>query len=97
MNDKTVAKIRRELAEDNSICGNPQMGENHTRKVKRGKQVYEQQKRQLATVAEQDKMQVKRQSIIPKVRSDINQTICQFLNVDRPSDANWESVVYLIR
>ena len=96
VNDKTVAKIRRELAEDNSICGFPQMGENHTRKVKRGKQVYQQQKRQSATVAEQDKMQVKRQSIIPKVRSDINQTICQFLNVDRPSDANWESVVYLI-
>jgi hypothetical protein len=72
------------------------MKANHTRKVKRGEQVYQQQKRQSVPVQEPNKIQVKPQSVIPKVRSDINQTICQFLNVDRPSDGEWGRVVYLI-
>ena len=41
----TVAKIRRELTKDNSIWENAQMEDNHTRKVKRGEQVYEQRQR----------------------------------------------------
>jgi hypothetical protein len=96
---KFVAKVRREIteeAEENSIWSRHQMRANHTRKVKRGEQVYQQQKRQSVPVKEPDKIQVKPQSVIPKVRSDIHFSICQFLNVDHPSNGEWGRIVYLI-
>jgi hypothetical protein len=72
-----------------------QIGKNHTRTVKRGDQVYEQRQRQtLAT--EPKSIPRQRSSVIPKVRSDINHAICQFLGVEQPSPQEWQSVVYLI-
>lgn len=38
----------------------------------------------------------KRKPVIPKVRSDINQTICKFLGVEKPSGKEWSDTVYLI-
>jgi len=101
----TVAKIRRELAEDHSIWENAQMKENHTRKVKRGDQIYEQRQNQTSTSQEPVLTQTettekpappKRKPVIPKVRSDIDQTICNFLGVEKPSGKEWSNTVYLI-
>ncbi len=89
VNDKTVAKIRRELAEDNSICGNPQMKANHTRKVKRGEKVYEQLQQPKTSVTEAkpkptdvEEKPMQRPSIIPEVHPDVHDTICRFLDLD---------------
>jgi len=80
--------MRKELSVNGS-----QMGENHIRKVKRGNQIYEQRQNQTSTSQEPVLTQTettekpappKRQPVIPKVRSDINQTICKFLGVEKP-------------
>ena len=71
------------------------MGKNHIRKVKRGDQVYEQRQRQ-SSATEPKSIPRQRSSVIPKVRSDINHAICQFLGVEQPSPQEWQSVVYLV-
>lgn len=93
-----VGKLRQELSSQ-SICKNLQI-DSDSRTVKRGNQIYQQYKRQSAQSEEavSSKIQVKpdRKSVIPKVRSDIHFSICQFLNVDHPSDSEWGPVVYLV-
>jgi len=93
VNDKTVAKIRRELAEDNSICGNPQIKRNHTRKVKRGEQVYEQLQQPKTSVTQPkptdvEEKPMQRPSIIPEVHPEVHDTICRFLDLDAEAKPN---------
>ncbi|AFZ44358.1 protein of unknown function DUF1643 [Halothece sp. PCC 7418] len=89
----TVAKIHRELTKDNSIWENAQMGDNHTRKVKRGEQVYEQRQRNpLKTKASQKQEPSHpshpKKSVIPEIRPDVHVAICQFLNLEVEAQPN---------
>jgi len=100
VSNRFVSNIRKELSVNGS-----QMERNHTRKVKRGNQIYEQRQPQTSasqqpvlrqTETAEKTAQPKRQSVIPKVRSDINETICKFLGVEQPSGKDWGETVYLI-
>jgi len=88
-----VGKIRQELS-SSSICKNLQMGDNHTRKVKRGEQVYEQRQRNpLKTKASQKQEPSNpKKSVIPEIRPDVHEAICQFLNleVEAPPDQYYQ-------
>ncbi|MDR9404902.1 MAG: hypothetical protein RI580_15855 [Halothece sp. Uz-M2-17] len=87
-----VGKIRQELS-SSSICKNLQMGDNHTRKVKRGKQVYEQRQRNPLKTKASQKQEPSHQpnpkkSVIPEIRPDVHVAICQFLNLEVEAPPN---------
>jgi len=84
--------MRKELSVNGS-----QMGENHTRKVKRGDQVYEQRQTPRKPTTETAEPQPptldppshqSNKSVIPEVHPDVHEAICRFLDLEVEAQAN---------
>jgi len=93
VSDRFVNKIRKELSADHSICEYSQMKANHTRKVKRGDQVYEQLQQPKSSIAKPkptdvEEKPMQRPSIIPEVHPEVHDTICRFLDLDAEAKPN---------
>jgi hypothetical protein len=87
-----VSKLRKKLS-DNRY----QMAKNHTRKVKRGEQVYEQRQRNPLKMKASQKQEPShpshpKKSVIPEIRPDVHEAICQFLNleVEAPPEGSYQ-------
>ncbi|PNW54816.1 UNVERIFIED_CONTAM: hypothetical protein BEN50_09060 [Euhalothece sp. KZN 001] len=80
-----VSKLRKQLS-DNCY----QMKQNHTRKVKRGEQVYEQRQRNPLKMKASQKQELShpKKSVIPEIRPDVHEAICQFLNLEVEAQPN---------
>ncbi|NBD31674.1 MAG: hypothetical protein GVY17_01540 [Cyanobacteria bacterium] len=93
VSDRFVNKIRKELSADHSICEYSQMKANHTRKVKRGEQVYEQLQQAKSSVTQPkptdvEEKPMQRPSIIPEVHPEVHDTICRFLDLEAEAKPN---------
>jgi hypothetical protein len=92
VSNRFVSNMRKELSVNGS-----QMEENHTRKVKRGNQIYEQRQTPRKPTTEAAEPQPptlnppshqSNKSVIPEVRPDVHKAICRFLDLEVEAQAN---------